>query len=143
MESPEDRREERWLGALFLTLALLYLIPFWIVHYLPTVDGPCHTYNAWILRQYDHVPLFRQYYQINAEPYPNWIGHGIMALLMLAVPPLVAEKLLASVYALTLLGGRSGTWRARCAPAAAAGSPSWPSRSSSTSCSSSGSTTSR
>jgi hypothetical protein len=102
----EKRREERWLGTLFLTLALLYVIPFWIVHYLPTVDGPCHTYNAWILRQYDHVPLFRQYYQINAEPYPNWIGHGIMALLMFAaVPPLVAEKLLASGYALTLLAG--------------------------------------
>ena len=106
MESlQENSREERWLGALFLTLALLYVIPFWIVHYLPTVDGPCHTYNAWILRQYDHVPLFRQYYQINAEPYPNWIGHGIMALLMFAAPPLVAEKLLASGYALTLLAG--------------------------------------
>jgi hypothetical protein len=105
LEPPEDRREERWLGALFLTLALLYVIPFWIVHYLPTVDGPCHTYNAWILRQYHHAPLFRQYYQINAEPYPNWIGHGIMALLMFAVPPLVAEKLLVSGYALTLLAG--------------------------------------
>jgi hypothetical protein len=100
--------EERWLGALFFTLALLYLVPFWIVRYLPTVDGPCHTYNAWILRQYDNVrefPRFQEYYEINAEPYPNWIGHGFMALLMLAVPPLVAEKVLVSLYALTFLGG--------------------------------------
>ena len=100
--------EERWLGALFLTLALLYVVPFWIVHYLPTVDGPCHTYNAWILRQHgdvQHYPLFQKYYEINAAPYPNWIGHGVMALLMFAVPPLVAEKLLASAYALTLLTG--------------------------------------
>lgn len=104
----EGRREERWLAPLFFTLALLYLVPFWIVHYLPTVDGPSHTYNAWILRQYGNVrqyPLFQQYYEINAEPYPNWIGHGIMALLMLAVPPLAAEKLLASLYALTFLAG--------------------------------------
>src|SRR6476661_8626150 len=106
MDAPH--REERWLGALFFTLALLYLLPFWIVHYLPTVDGPCHTYNAWIVRQYGNVrefPLFRQYYEVNAEPYPNWIGHGIMALLMLVAPPLVAEKLLVSLYALAFLGG--------------------------------------
>jgi hypothetical protein len=104
----EPDREERWTRALFFLLALLYVLPFWIVHYLPTVDGPCHTYNAWILRQYGNVqayPLFRQYYEINAAPYPNWIGHGIMALLMFAVPPLVAEKLLVSAYALTLLAG--------------------------------------
>ena len=109
MESLQEKpREERWLGALFLTLALLYVVPFWIVHYLPTVDGPCHTYNAWILSHYGEVqryPLFQKYYQVNAEPYPNWIGHGVMALLMLAVPPLVAEKLLVSGYVLTLLAG--------------------------------------
>jgi hypothetical protein len=101
-------REERWTRALFFFLALLYILPFWIVHYLPTVDGPCHTYNAWILRQYGNVqgyPLFHRYYEINAAPYPNWIGHGIMALLMFIVPPLVAEKMLVSVYALTLLAG--------------------------------------
>lgn len=101
-------REERWLGALFFTLALLYLVPFWSVRYLPTVDGPCHTYNAWILRQYDNVrefPRFREYYEVNTGPYPNWIGHGVMALLMLAAPPLVAEKVLVSLYVLTFLGG--------------------------------------
>lgn len=104
----EPLRAERWLGALFLTLTLLYVVPFWIVHYLPTVDGPCHTYNAWILRQHGNpqgYPLFQEYYQVNAEPYPNWLGHGIMALLMFVVPPLVAEKLLVSAYALTFLAG--------------------------------------
>ncbi|HEX4496592.1 MAG TPA: hypothetical protein VIE43_13050 [Thermoanaerobaculia bacterium] len=104
----EPRSGERWLGALFLALALLYVVPFWIVHYLPTADGPCHTYNAWILRHYGDVqryPLFQQYYRINAEPYPNWLGHGLMALLMFVVPPLVAEKLVVSAYALTLLAG--------------------------------------
>jgi hypothetical protein len=97
-----------WLRRLFFALALLYVLPFWTVHYLPTVDGPCHTYNAWILRQYDNVeqyPLFQKYYEINAKPYPNWISQGGMALLMFAVPPLVAEKLFVSLYALLLLGG--------------------------------------
>ncbi len=95
----------RWL---FLALAVLYVLPFWVVRHVPTVDGPCHTYNAWILRQYANVeryPLFQQYYEINAKPYPNWISQGGMALLMLAVPPAVAEKLLASGYVLLFLAG--------------------------------------
>jgi hypothetical protein len=102
----ESSREDRWLRALFVTFALISLVPFWTVHYLPTVDGPCHTYNAWVLVHDDpRYPLFGQYYEIKAEPYPNWIGYAIMALLMLAVPPLVAEKILVSLYALTLLAG--------------------------------------
>ena len=100
--------EDRTLRRLFFVLALLYVLPFWTVRYLPTVDGACHTYNAWILRQYANVeqyPLFQQYYEINAKPYPNWISQGTMALLMFAVPPLVAEKLLVSGYMLLFLGG--------------------------------------
>ena len=99
---------EAWLRRLFFALALLYVLPFWTVHYLPTVDGPCHTYNAWILRQYDNVeqyPLFQKYYEINARPYPNWISQGAMALLMFIVPPLAAEKLFVSLYALLFLAG--------------------------------------
>ncbi|HET9208794.1 MAG TPA: hypothetical protein VFR03_00265 [Thermoanaerobaculia bacterium] len=103
----ESAREERWVLALYATLTLLSLIPFWMVHYLPTVDGPCHTYNSWVLLHHGDplYPLLGEYYKINAEPYPNWIGHAVMALLMLAVPPLVAEKILVSAYALTFLAG--------------------------------------
>jgi hypothetical protein len=106
--SIEPTRKDRRLRALFLALALLWVLPFWVVRYIPTVDGPCHTYNAWILHQYGNVeryPLFQQYYEISAKPYPNWIGQAVMALLMYAVPPLIAEKLLVSGYVLLFLGG--------------------------------------
>ncbi len=99
---------DRRLRGLFFVLALLYVLPFWVVRHVPTVDGPCHTYNAWVLRQYRNVeryPLFQQYYEVNARPYPNWISQGGMALLMLAVPPAAAEKLLVSGYVLLFLGG--------------------------------------
>jgi hypothetical protein len=105
---PADRRLRGWLRGTFFALALLYVIPFWVVRHVPTVDGPCHTYNAWILRQHANVeryPLFQQYYEINPSPYPNWISHGTMALLMFAVPPVAAEKLLVSGYVLTFLAG--------------------------------------
>jgi hypothetical protein len=100
--------DDAWVRRLFFGLALLSILPFWTVRYLPTVDGPCHTYNAWILRQYGNTgqyPLFQRYYEINARPYPNWISQGTMALLMLAVPPLAAEKLFVSAYVLLFLGG--------------------------------------
>lgn len=99
---------EMWVRRIFFVLAVLYILPFWIVSYIPTVDGPCHTYNAWILRQYGNTegyPLFQRYYEINTKPYPNWIGHGAMALLMFIVPPLAAEKVLVSGYVLTFLFG--------------------------------------
>jgi hypothetical protein len=99
--------DERWIRRLFFALVLLYVVPFWTVHYLPTVDGPCHTYDAWVSRSYADVPLFQKYYEINTLPYPNWISHGILALLMLVVPPLVAEKLLITLYPVLFL---SGVW---------------------------------
>jgi hypothetical protein len=104
----ESTRKDRRLRGLFFALALLWVLPFWVVRHLPTVDGPCHTYNAWVLHQYGNVeryPLFQQYYEISAKPYPNWIGQVVMALLMYIVPPLVAEKLLVSGYVLLFLGG--------------------------------------
>ncbi len=103
----DSQPDERWIRRLFFALVLLYLVPFWTVHYLPTVDGPCHTYNAWVMRSYSEVPLFQRYYEISTKPYPNWTGHGIMALLMFVVPPLVAEKLLVSLYTVLFL---SGVW---------------------------------
>jgi hypothetical protein len=97
--------KDTWIRRLFFALVLLYLVPVWSVHYLPTVDGPCHTYNAWIIRSYADVPLFQKYYEINTRPYPNWTGHAIMALLMFVVPPLVAEKLLVTLYVVLFLLG--------------------------------------
>jgi hypothetical protein len=100
--------DDVWLRRLFFALALLYALPFWSVRYLPTADGPCHTYNAWILRQHGNVeeyPLFHRHYEINRRPWPNWIGQGTMALFMFIVPPLAAEKLLVSAYVLLFLGG--------------------------------------
>lgn len=104
----EHRRGDGRVRLLFLALAALYLLPFWTVRYLPTVDGPSHAYNAWILRQQgnpEQYPLFQRHYQINVKPYPNWISQGTMALMMFVLPPLTSEKLLVSGYVLLFLGG--------------------------------------
>lgn len=106
-EGPGVRGRAGWVGWLFLALALLYVLPFWIVTNVPTVDGPCHTYNAWILRQYHNTqeyPLFSRYYDLDLRPHPNWIGHAAMALLMFPFEPRTAERILVSGYVLLFLG---------------------------------------
>ncbi|MDP9121873.1 MAG: hypothetical protein M3O15_11000 [Acidobacteriota bacterium] len=98
----------RWMGGLFLLLACLYVVPIWSVHFIPTTDGPCHVYNAWILRQYGNTaqyPLFHEFYEINWQPVPNWTSHAVLALLMLAASPGIAEKVLLTGYMALFLGG--------------------------------------
>jgi len=101
--------------ALFVALAILYLIPIWAVAHLPTADGPSHLYNSWILRELiagNTGPISR-YFEIDWRPHPNWIGHALLALLMTIVPPVIAEKIFFSAIillffaSLWLYSGRS------------------------------------
>jgi hypothetical protein len=74
---------------LYVALALVYHVPVWAVGYLPTTDGPAHTYNAWVLRQLrgSEPSWLDRYYEVDAQPLPNWLGHAVMAGLMGVVPP--------------------------------------------------------
>ena len=85
-----------WLVA---SLILLYLIPIWAFQYLPTQDGPSHLNNAQILSQYTNPAYnFQKIYDLRLEPFPNWLSHAGLAALMWVFPPLVAEKILLSLY---------------------------------------------
>src|SRR3954447_25399038 len=81
---------------LYLAASILLLIPIWSVHHLPTVDGSSHVYNAEIIRQLvtGHDTVLTHAFRINPRPVPNWSGHAVLALLMMALPAPVAEKLL-------------------------------------------------
>ena len=100
-----NRSPAAWLPRLYVAVALFAVVPIWSVKYLPTVDGPSHVYNAWILRE-----LIRgargpvaQWFAIDWRPYPNWIGHAAMALLMTFASPTAAEKLFVSGIVLLFL----------------------------------------
>ena len=81
----------------YLALAIAAIVPIWSCRWLPTIDGPSHVYNAWILQELlrGHH-LASQWYAIDWRPNPNWSGHALLALLMTVFPPRVAEKLLVS-----------------------------------------------
>ncbi len=110
MDRPGQRSDSSnsgtWYGnpelLLFILLILIHLFPLWYFDYFPSQDGPAHLNNANVIRAYNlpESTHFRQYYQLSSHPEPNWSGHLILAGLTWVVPPLLAEKILLSVYVL-------------------------------------------
>jgi hypothetical protein len=92
----------------FWTLVLLHLVPVWAFRYLPTQDGPSHLANAQIIKDYGASAAgYEAYFEVRADPVPNWTSHLLLAGLLYVVPPLYAEKLLVSLY----IVGFAGTFR--------------------------------
>jgi hypothetical protein len=96
------------LAWLFGPLCLIHLVPIWSVTYLPTMDGPSHLYNAWVLQQLgdgEHHARLAATYEVARRPVPNWLCYVVLRALLLVAPPLVAEKLLVSGILLLWLVG--------------------------------------
>ena len=80
-------------------LIVVYLLPIWLFDYFPTQDGVSHVYNSQIITEYGNQTYqFRDYYDINWFPFPNWLSHISLTLLMFIFPPLTAEKVFLSLY---------------------------------------------
>jgi len=79
-----------------------------------TVDGPCHLYNAWVMRHLHDpaYPLFATHFYIDPEPVPNWLIQVLLYVLLAVVPAAAAEKLLLSFY--VLLFSAAAWWFAGC-----------------------------
>lgn len=95
------------LGRVCVILAcmvVLQLATVWSFRFFPSQDGPAHVDSAHIISAYlsgDNARL-DAFYDLRVEPLPNQLGHMVMAVLMLVLPPLVAEKILLSVYIVLL-----------------------------------------
>jgi hypothetical protein len=89
----------RTVAVVVVALVVLHLVPIWAFKYFPSQDGPNHIENAYMLAHYrDADRAYREYYDINARPVPNWLSHAVLALLMTLLPPLVSEKVLLTAY---------------------------------------------
>ncbi len=101
MLMPAERKPAHRLeNGLFLALLAAYLFPVWSFRYFPSQDGPAHLENAAILCDYHdpNRPLLRTFYHLNVYPEPNWFSHLFLAGLLHVASPLVAEKVLLTVY---------------------------------------------
>ena len=93
-----SRLNKKW-SLLLSVLIVAYLLPIWLFPYFPTQDGVSHVYNSQILTEYNNPEYqFRDYYEINWYPFPNWLSHASLAVLMFIFPPLIAEKIFLSLY---------------------------------------------
>ncbi|HET7435327.1 MAG TPA: hypothetical protein VFN10_11525 [Thermoanaerobaculia bacterium] len=101
-EAPRPRLT--FTALLFAAVAVMHLLPIWRVHFVPTIDGPSHLYNAAVLHQLDQ-PAFSRVFTADLRPHPNWLSHLFLWLALFVVPPVIAEKLLFSVIILLFLGG--------------------------------------
>jgi hypothetical protein len=86
--------------AAFWVLVIASLVPILAFAYFPSQDGPSHLNNANLLHLYPWgaLAVFRDFYTVNALPFPNWTTHLLLAGLMFVVPVLVAEKLFLALY---------------------------------------------
>lgn len=81
-----------------ILLALVPLVPTLWLRFVPTVDGPAHVLEAWVITNYGSADagLLRKYYELSAAPSPNLLTELLLVGLLQVVPPTAAEKLLAA-----------------------------------------------
>ncbi|MGP8323671.1 MAG: hypothetical protein ACT6FG_06725 [Methanosarcinaceae archaeon] len=75
------------------------LIQFLIFKYAPSLDGPQHLHNAYVIRDLiSGKGLVRDFYSFNPQPVGYWSTHLILSLFSMIFPPWLAEKLLLISY---------------------------------------------
>ena len=80
-------------------LILVYLLPIWLFSYFPTQDGISHVYNSHIITDYNNPDFeFGDYYDVHWFPFPNWLSHISLTILMYIFSPLYAETVFLSLY---------------------------------------------
>ena len=91
-----------WLGC-YILLSLLSLSLIWLFPFVPTLDGPAHLdAAATLLELAQGNPFLSTFFAAQWRLATNQLYHGLLVLLGSALPLLVAEKLLLSLYALAL-----------------------------------------
>ena len=91
-------RPLRPLDVLFVLMIAIQVAGLWMWKFFPSGDGPSHLYNVSVLFNYDKVPIYREYFRIEFSPAGNLMTDLLLGGLMKIFPPLIAEKVLLSIY---------------------------------------------
>lgn len=84
-------------------MAVLECVPFWILPFFPSQDGPSHLYNAAVLANYWKEPAYQAFYSMHVPVPGNIAAQAAHALLVVAgLPPAWGERLLLTTYMLAL-----------------------------------------
>ncbi|MCK4234675.1 hypothetical protein KAX75_09610 [candidate division WOR-3 bacterium] len=89
-------KKHKNLFILFIIIfSILFLIPIWSVKYVPLQDWPVFMEFSYIIANFSN---FSSTFAIKIVPPPYLTGFLILAGLMLLFPPLIAGKILLSIY---------------------------------------------
>ena len=96
-------RFEPWLFAAFAVIAVA---PIWTVSIFPTVDGPAHLAitHVWSAMERPEGAYFRDYLVENLSLFPNWFCYAALAALMKFLSPFAADRVLVTLFGLSLAG---------------------------------------
>jgi hypothetical protein len=93
---------------LFWSGVVICLLQVWLPHYYLTGDGPCHLYNATMLKDHilgEHTAFYKQFYDFSNGVNPNWFSHVLLTALLFIFHGAIAEKILISMYILVFTTG--------------------------------------
>ncbi|HEY7515412.1 MAG TPA: hypothetical protein VIC87_13085, partial [Vicinamibacteria bacterium] len=90
--------------AAVLALGAFFLVPVWAFPLFPSQDGPSHVANSWILRSLltGGDAALAGVYRVNLQPFPNWMSHASLAVLLTFLGPVAAEKVLLTLFLIAL-----------------------------------------
>lgn len=103
----ESPLEKRAYTIAFWLLCLLSVLPVWYFTHFLTADGPCHVYNASVLKNFatGDTAFYSRFYIQNTRLDPNWFTHACLLLLLFVMKAAIAEKILISACILLLATG--------------------------------------
>ncbi|HOZ50526.1 MAG TPA: hypothetical protein PLU17_01605 [Chitinophagaceae bacterium] len=95
-------------NTIYLLLVIVCLVQIWLPTYFVTGDGPCHIYNASILKDMildQDESFYHSFYTINYQVNANWVSHVLLAFLLFFFKAAIAEKIILSTYILLFCCG--------------------------------------
>lgn len=83
----------------FWVLLLLTMMQFVVFKYAPSLDGPQHLHNAYVLKDLLlNKGMVRDFYNLNPIPVAYWTSHLLLTAFTVVFPPWLAEKLFLLVF---------------------------------------------
>jgi hypothetical protein len=95
---------KNWINLVLYLLLLVLLIPILSTKYFPSEDGPFHVQSAVAYINYDNpdTPIFKEYFEKNANSKTNMLVYVIISSLCLIFSPELSERILIISYAILM-----------------------------------------
>lgn len=92
---------EPFVFGFFILISLFHI---WSTHYVMSLDGPQHLYNAHVLVELiKGNELFKEYFRINNVIVGYWMGHFLLGFFKFFLPAWLAEKFFLTTYVIGMV----------------------------------------